>query len=210
MRSQGATPRARPIVCAAILLVGALALSACGKAEKKPLADRADSAQRASVAPTGGGAASKPDLASILVTSSARMPDGRLNPRYSCAGADISPPLTWSGVSPANASEVVVLVRTLTRGSLQTNWVVAGIDPRIYHLSPGTLPAGAITGQNSLGGTRYSLCPPAQKPALVVLAVLALPHSLHLHAGFPLSAVEPLIGRPEIPWGSITITAGGR
>ena len=46
------------------------------------------------------------------------------------------------------------------------------------------------------------------QPAIVVLAVLALPYRLHLRPGFPLRSVEPLIGRPGIPWGSIVIPAG--
>jgi phosphatidylethanolamine-binding protein (PEBP) family uncharacterized protein len=188
------------------------ALAACGSGSgARGTATIRSASSAASPAPaTPGGSAQKPDLATIFVTSVARMPNGRLAPQYTCEGADISPSLTWSGVSPGSTKEVVVLVRTLTLGSLQTNWVVAGIDPRIDHLDPGTLPAGAVVGRNSSGEARYSLCPPRNKAAIVVLAVLALPRRLGLKQGFDMRAIEPLVGRPDIPWGSITIAAGAR
>lgn len=141
------------------------------------------------------------------MATSARQPDGRLAPQNTCAGKGDSPTVVWGAVPPKTA-EVVVLARTVTRGHLEDNWVVAGISPHVHRIAAGTVPAGAIVARNSLGKVGYSMCPSPQKPAIVVFAVLALPHPLHVHQGFPASEVAPLVGSPGVEWGSVTLFAG--
>jgi len=186
-----------------------LALSACGSSATKS-ATTTESGQTRSAAeanrpPTSS--TEKPRLATILVESGGRSANGRVVKQYTCRGANTSPPMTWGGV-PSNAQEVVVLARTLTRGNLETNWVMGGISPKTTHLSAGEVPPGAVVGKNSLGEVRYSLCPPSGKPAIVVFAVLGLPHKLGLKTGFPARSVSLLIGRPGIAWGSSTAYTG--
>jgi phosphatidylethanolamine-binding protein (PEBP) family uncharacterized protein len=186
----------------------AAAVGGCGSSNDGTAAQK--SAQRTQTAenvPPRTQSSQKPDLATILLESELRQKNGVLNPKYTCKGKNVSPPVIWSDV-PSGTQEDVVLVRSLTLGKLETNWVVAGISPRTYHLAEGTLPAGAIVGRNSAGETKYSLCPSRAKPALVVLAVLALPHKLGLKPGFDQSAVAPLVGAPGNAWGSLTMAAG--
>ena len=45
----------------------------------------------------------------LVITSPAIPPDGEIPAQYTCDGADISPPLTWSGV-PDDAKSLVLIV----------------------------------------------------------------------------------------------------
>ena len=99
--------------------------------------------------------------------------------RYTCRGADSSPPLRWSGV-PSNADELALLVMNTTpvNGQLFFDWAVAHIAPGTKELSAGQLPAGAVVGLNSDGKTAYSLCPPGSKPETYLFLLYALPKGL--------------------------------
>lgn len=191
-----------------LAMVAALASAGCGSSSGGGSTTRTEaSVTRSAAEPKGGTAGRKPDLATIVVATDGRTSNGRLDPHYTCKGANISPPMLWGGV-PSGTQEVAVVVRTLTRGHLITNWVVAGLSPSTSHLKTGSLPAAAVVGRNSSGQVGYSLCPPSGKPALVVFAVLGLPHKLGLKTGFDPHSVGALIGTPGVAWGSETAFTG--
>jgi hypothetical protein len=111
--------------------------------------------------------------------------------------------MEWS--SPASGTtEQIVVVRTLQKGRLTTNWIVAGINPILHAINAGEVPSGAVVGDNSYGKQAYSLCPTAGKAALVVLGVFALTKPLHLHSGFDANVVDGLVGTPGVSWGSLS------
>lgn len=90
--------------------------------------------------------------------------------RYTCAGKDISPPLTWQGV-PARAKSLVLIVDDPDapdpRAPQQTwvHWVVYNIPPDASGLPEGAstnkLPPGAEQGVNDWNRAGYGgPCPP--------------------------------------------------
>lgn len=81
--------------------------------------------------------------ASIAVRSDAFGPGERIPVRYSCQGANVSPPLRWSGV-PDHADELALVVDdTDAPGGTYVHWVVFGIDPETNAIRADTVPPGA-------------------------------------------------------------------
>lgn len=65
------------------------------------------------------------------------------------------------------------------------DWAVAGLSPASHGISPGTVPADAILGRNSLGKVSYSICPAkGTREEHYIVRVVALPHSLAVKPGF--------------------------
>jgi phosphatidylethanolamine-binding protein (PEBP) family uncharacterized protein len=126
-----------------------------------------------------------PDVEKVEVSSLAFSHGGRLPARYTCGGANVSPPLKWSGI-PANTSELMVDVLSIepVNGKLFFAWAVAGLSPRSHGIAAGKLPPNAVEGVNSTGSTEYGVCPPRGKHEKYVVVVFALPHSLGLKKGF--------------------------
>jgi phosphatidylethanolamine-binding protein (PEBP) family uncharacterized protein len=149
-------------------------------------------------------------VASIAVETTARLRrrDG-IQARFTCKGADISPPVEWGGVE-SGAKELVVVVRTIAAEKLATNWLVAGIKPSQGLLRAGALPAGAIVGRNSFGTVGYRLCPPSGKPGLVIIGVYAFEKRLSLRPGFGQPALAEALESSSFTWGSTQIRVGGR
>jgi phosphatidylethanolamine-binding protein (PEBP) family uncharacterized protein len=118
--------------------------------------------------------------------------------RYTCDGADISPPLSWGQV-PANTVEVDLFVADESAGSTTViDWAVAGLAPTVHTLSAGRLPAGTIVGRNSLGLIAYSICPRRGSKASYVVLVDPLPRRIATKRGFSSEAlVKQVIGAAE-------------
>jgi phosphatidylethanolamine-binding protein (PEBP) family uncharacterized protein len=108
-----------------------------------------------------------------------------LSSKYTCDGADISPPLRWSSV-PSGTVELVVTVVDFefVHNEPVVRWAVAGLSPKLRELSAGTLPPGAIVGRNSTGQARYELCPPRGAKQQYALSVWELPRRIPVGAGF--------------------------
>jgi phosphatidylethanolamine-binding protein (PEBP) family uncharacterized protein len=199
------TCSAQPLGAAALALALALAVAGCGSsgsgsdttASKSP----ASSTSTAPAAPPTSQGAARPNVATIGFETSGRNPDGTMAKKYTCRGADISPAFSWTAVPP-NAKELVVVVRTVQRGQITTNWSVAGLSPSRIQLRPGHVPPGAVVGLNSYGEAGYKLCPPSGKPALVAMGIYAVPYKLNLHNGFAQGALSNVVGAPNVAWGS--------
>jgi phosphatidylethanolamine-binding protein (PEBP) family uncharacterized protein len=155
------------------------------------------------LAPRGSHPAPKPSSAErsalppgdITLTSSgiartARLGASTIARRYTCQGANESPPLQWSGV-PAGTSELAlfVIASKPVAHKLAYAWAVAGISPTITGTPAGQTPAGAIVGRNNTGQERYSLCPDGG-PETYVFIIFALPHSLSPKPGFEPAALR--------------------
>lgn len=78
--------------------------------------------------------------------------------QYTCKGANIAPPLTWS--APLGAALVVDDPDAVN--GLYVHWVVVGIAPGSGSTADGQTPAGGTTLPNTAGQPAYlGPCPPA-------------------------------------------------
>lgn len=83
--------------------------------------------------------------------------------KYTCDGADISPPLSWQG-APANTKSFVLIFDDpdAPRGTWD-HWLLYNIPATTHTLVENitTLPEGTLVGKNSWGNTTYGgPCPP--------------------------------------------------
>ncbi|MGD1171511.1 YbhB/YbcL family Raf kinase inhibitor-like protein [Mycobacterium seoulense] len=94
-----------------------------------------------------------------LTISSPAFADGAPIPvQYTCKGANIAPPLTWS--APLGAALVVDDPDAVN--GLYVHWIVTGIAPGPGSTADGQTPAGATTLPNTAGQPAYQgPCPPA-------------------------------------------------
>jgi phosphatidylethanolamine-binding protein (PEBP) family uncharacterized protein len=117
-----------------------------------------------------------------------------LNPisaTYTCDGADISPPISWSQIPPHTAELQLFVFNFLpVGGKLFADWAVAGLSPSLHGLAAGQLPAGAIVGRNGRGQTRYSLCPAKGVNTRFAFLLYALPQRIAAKPGFDANALR--------------------
>jgi phosphatidylethanolamine-binding protein (PEBP) family uncharacterized protein len=202
--------RDRRRVLAALAAGMLIALSGCGSSSTgTPHAEHTSTATVPTPPHRAGSSRSGGHTASIGVLSAARMGNLVINPRYTCYGQDISPPLDWAGV-PSKTKETVIFVRTIWHGGVTTNWAVAGISPSLSAIAAGKVPAGGIVGRNSSGKVGYSLCPPAGAPALITMGVYAFPRTLPLKEGFDPNTLTHELASGEVQWGGVSMLANER
>lgn len=94
-----------------------------------------------------------------LTISSPAFGNGKPVPvQYTCKGAGIAPPLTWS--APLGAA--LVVDDPDAPSGLYVHWVVVGIGPGAGSTADGQTPAGGTTLPNTAGESAYKgPCPPA-------------------------------------------------
>jgi Raf kinase inhibitor-like YbhB/YbcL family protein len=102
----------------------------------------------------------------LMLASPAFAAGGTIPAEYTCDGADISPPLRWSGVPPDAKSLVLVLDDPDAPGRLFTHWAAWDIPPGASGLPAGfasnRLAIGFREGRNDFGTPGYrGPCPPA-------------------------------------------------
>lgn len=100
----------------------------------------------------------------LTLTSPAFAEGGAIPREFTCDGANVSPPLAWSGV-PAGTVVLALIVDDPDAGGF-IHWVVYDIDPAItgFAKSESTFKAGHpfSEGQNSFGKIGYGgPCPPS-------------------------------------------------
>jgi phosphatidylethanolamine-binding protein (PEBP) family uncharacterized protein len=129
----------------------------------------------------------------VLPVSSTAFSSGSGIPaRYTCDGAGTSPPLKW-GAIPRGTAELALFIignDAEPAGKQRVYWAVMGLHPTLRGVSAGRLPPGAIVGRNSLGQSRYTICP-GKSAGLrhYAVALLALRHSAAAAPGFNASAL---------------------
>jgi len=107
---------------------------------------------------------------SLILTSIAFAHLAAIPAKYTCQGADISPPLTWSGVPAGTKSLVLILddpdaPDPAAPKMTWVHWVLYNIPPATTSLpeavQPVALPAGTQEGINDWKRTGYGgPCPP--------------------------------------------------
>jgi phosphatidylethanolamine-binding protein (PEBP) family uncharacterized protein len=123
-----------------------------------------------------------------LLVSSPTVPEGSpISAQYTCDGADTSLPVQWKAI-PHGTAELALFVLNLetpSGGKPLVYWAVAGLRPALKGISAGTLPRGAIVGRNSLGQSRYTICPAKSDGVQhYVVALFALQHRVSATPGF--------------------------
>lgn len=154
----------RRLAPAVAALAGAVALvTACSSDDGRslPPADPNRTTTSVSTPVVGQPSEEAVDPSALAFTlSSPAFPDGGVIPAaQTCAGANVSPPLSWTG-APA-AAELALVVRDPTAGGY-VHWVVTDLDPALQGFGEGGLPEGATESANSSGSVGWTgPCPPA-------------------------------------------------
>ena len=95
----------------------------------------------------------------ISVTSPALTGGGTVPTRFTRDGAEVSPPLQWSG--PSAEEWALVVDDPDAPGGTFTHWVVLDIPAGTTSVPIGEVPQGGLEVANSSGGTSYfGPCPP--------------------------------------------------
>jgi Raf kinase inhibitor-like YbhB/YbcL family protein len=99
--------------------------------------------------------------AKMKITSSAFQEGGNIPSKFSCDGANTSPPLQIEDV-PSGAKSLVLIVDDPDAPSgLFTHWTAWNISPQTSTIAEGSLPKG-VQGTNDFGKSGYSgPCPPS-------------------------------------------------
>jgi Raf kinase inhibitor-like YbhB/YbcL family protein len=125
---------------------------------------------------------------SLDVTSSSFVEGGRIPPKFTCDGGDVSPQLSVSA-PPAGTKTLAWLVNDPDSPVDFVHWVIFNLPAALRDLPEGASaqPAnlhGTVQDSNDFDKTGYGgPCPPGQKPHHYFFRVYALDNSLQLGAG---------------------------
>ena len=128
---------------------------------------------------------------SLILTSLAFAHMAAIPPKYTCQGADASPPLSWSGV-PVGTKSLALIVDDpdapdpAAPKMTWVHWVLYNIPPTVKELPEAvqTLPAGTLEGLNDWHRTGYGgPCPPIGRHR-------------YFHKLYALDIVLPDLGHP--------------
>lgn len=126
---------------------------------------------------------------SLAMKISAFANDGEIPKKYTCSGADLSPALSWTGVSPAAHSLALIVDDPDAPGGTWTHWLIWNIPAHLTALPEGVparemLETGAHQGRNDFHRIGYGgPCPPPGKTHRYFFRLYALDTVLDLKAG---------------------------
>ena len=127
-------------------------------------------------------------MGKISVRSSAFGEGGRIPSDFTCDGANISPPLEWSGI-PAPAQSLVVIADDPDAPAGDwVHWLIYDLPPSLSQLPSGIPEGGRFSGGGSQGRTDFGAfgyggpCPPSGTHRYL-FKVYALDAMLHLKPG---------------------------
>lgn len=110
--------------------------------------------------------------------------------RYTCDGADISPPFTWRNLPPSTAELLLDIQQVTNRRVRSDIWVVGGLNPKSHGVAAGSLPRGAVVGRNSSGKASWGgICPPRGAEYGYSIELVPLSKKLGLKPGFDLKSL---------------------
>jgi Raf kinase inhibitor-like YbhB/YbcL family protein len=119
----------------------------------------------------------------MKISSSAFQEGGGIPSKFTCDGSDKSPPLRIEQI-PGEAKSLALIADDPDAPSgLFTHWIVWNIDPKTSEIVEGSVPSGAVQGQNDFGKSGYGgPCPP---PGMhrYFFKIFALDRQLDLPAG---------------------------
>ena len=127
---------------------------------------------------------------------------GAIPKRFTCDGADVSPPLRWTAPPRRTRSLALVLEDTSTAPTFM-HWLAWGVAPRVRALAPGA--RLTLQGRNDFGRSGYGgPCPPSGAKHRYVFRVYALRKPLKLAAGASARELDRVL-RPTNVLGSASL-----
>lgn len=140
--------------------------------------------------------------AKMKVTSSAFQGGANIPSKFSCDGANSSPPLQISDV-PSEAKSLVLIVDDPDAPSgLFTHWAVWNISPQTSTIAEGSVPKG-VQGTNDFGKSGYGgPCPPSGTHRYY-FKIFALDRELDLPFGAKRSQLDAAIKEHVIAQGEL-------
>jgi Raf kinase inhibitor-like YbhB/YbcL family protein len=109
-----------------------------------------------------GGGREMRRMAELRISSPAFVHNSGIPTKYTCEGADLSPPLVLDGVPAAAQSLALIIDDPDAPGGDWVHWVVWNIPPTTRTLGENALPPGALQGKNDWGKNSYGgPCPPS-------------------------------------------------
>lgn len=130
----------------------------------------------------------------MKLSSSTFEEGGKIPSKYTCQGANLSPPLSITQI-PAEAKSLVLIMEdpdvppSIRADRMYDHWVVYDIDPHAHEIPEGATPAG-ILGKNTQGQNKYiGPCPPDGEHRYF-FKLYALKKKLHLPPGSTKKEVE--------------------
>ncbi len=135
----------------------------------------------------------------FTVKTTAFQPSGEIPKKYTCAGEDVSPALSWNGTPEGTKSFALIADDPDAPVGTWVHWVVYDLPANTRQLPeavPKTdaIPGGGRQGQNDFKKTGYGgPCPPPGKPHRYFFKLYALDTELALKPGATKKAVEQAI-----------------
>ena len=132
---------------------------------------------------------------SINVTSPAFSNNAAIPARYTCSGADVSPPIRWSGIPDGAQSVALTVIDPDAPGKPFVHWVIFNLPASSSDLPEASAPPeGSMQGRNDFGSNGYrGPCPPPGAPHHYHFKIYALDTKLSLGSGASESAFEDAI-----------------
>jgi Raf kinase inhibitor-like YbhB/YbcL family protein len=163
----------------------------------------ATSASRSSASRSGAAAATGETYSApgqLALSSPAFERNAELPAKYTCDGANVSPPIKWENIPKGTVELVLFVIDDTTQGTAGgIRWVVAGIEPNTTEIKKGTTPPGAIVGRNGSGTASYGgICPAKGKTAQIEFVTYALKQKIPLTTGFTPGKAESEYGGHEL------------
>jgi Raf kinase inhibitor-like YbhB/YbcL family protein len=98
----------------------------------------------------------------MIVESAAFAAGGPIPERHTCDGADVPPPVSWSGAPAETRTFALVMDDPDAPRGTWVHWVVFDLPSTQTSIGEGALPSGARAGSNSWGRLGYGgPCPPS-------------------------------------------------
>jgi hypothetical protein len=146
--------------------------------------------------------------ASISVSSQAFDNGGAIPARHTCTGADVSPPLSWTGVPAGAQSLALTVIDPDAPGKPFVHWLVFNLPPATTKLAEGAdPPASSVQGRNDFGSDGYrGPCPPPGSPHHYHFKVYALDTMTALRGGASESSFQDAIKGHVLATGEIVGT----
>ena len=146
---------------------------------------------------------------SLDLTSSAFQEGGTIPKKYTCEGADVSPPLQWGDPPAGTRSYALIADDPDAPAGTWVHWVLYNLPADLRGLAEGIpsserLPNGALHGMTDFRRVGYGgPCPPPGKPHRYYFRLYALDLVLPLQARATKSAVFGPSPRPILPQGQL-------
>jgi Raf kinase inhibitor-like YbhB/YbcL family protein len=121
-----------------------------------------------------------------------------IDARFTCAGDDVQPAVSWSG-TPDGTKEIALVVRDLDADDF-VHWAIAGIDPALGAIAESQAPVGAIEAANDFSSANQHVvgwcgpCPPAGAAHTYQTTLYALDQAIELPTG---AAADDLVAAIE-------------